>query len=520
MKNSDRNLTIYKNANKSGIISKFEYASTQKGSKLFLHLRDETAVDRIKDMLSKSGAKLNWVAHSNLGNSVVLVGHSSHETDKAVLGTLEKNGEHLERVAQHKAVDPWVIRSLLGFGGQALTLTSAMMRPPKPEAKGRRGKLDKTLFVFATANLTANVINLAFKAQSTKDPSQLRYLKEQLNNRLSPEMEPGHFAPSADDERNAFREKSPEDTGTRAAFTRFMERYSVNIGELGLRFLGAFNLVSPMGNWKSILKGKAPALNKEAPLRMAVGIGSIVGKGMALTSKIPDPYNDKPKTKWDTFREKYSFLAGGIVEAGAFSVLAYDNFTSSKPLSATQPSKRSIMFKGRPYRDILGTAGAAMFVTGYIIRSWAKFGTRHVDMDELYAHVSDTLAQLPPEKIPQLLADTTAYIQTHFKDTENLEFGSIYTALKNDLKRYHHIDVTAEMPNEAYVETQSAPKQTLADNAATTQLDNNGPIKASSDATEKAPLETTPRPHIQLAKLTHQQPIAQSTKALSTSPAL
>ena len=199
-----------------------------------------------------------------------------------------------------------------------------------------------------------------------------------------------------------------------------------------------------MNTWGNVFKGKLPELGNST-YRNVGGFASLAGKTVALSSTIPDPYDTKPKSWLDNIREKYTFLTGGLIEAGAFSVLAYDNFVNTKPISKTEANPRGIMFKGRAYRDWLGGIGAAMFVTGYLVRSWAKYGTRHVDMNELYAHVSDTLAQLPPDKVPQLLADTAADIKNHFKGSDELDYGTIYAALANDLKRYHHIDVTADV---------------------------------------------------------------------------
>jgi len=439
-------MAVYKNTKQNAGLTMLECTAAPKGQQLFFHVRDAASGEAVKQALERSGAGLTWVAQSKLGAGIVLVAQGAHGCEAKALAALASSGENLELSHKQKKIDPWVIRSFLGFGGQTLQLTSSFMRPDKPgmAGKGIWHKVDMPIFVFAAANMTANVINLAYKAQNIDDPKQLRYLKQRVNEQLSPQLEPGHHAPSVDEKRSDLREKPKEDTGPLAGFNNFMRKYSVNVGELGLRYLGAFGLVSPMNTWGNVFKGKLPELGKSA-YRNVGGFASITGKTIALSSTIPDPYDTKPKSWLDNIREKYSFLTGGIIEAGAFSVLAYDNFVNTKPISATEANPRGIMFKGKAYRDWLGGIGAAMFVTGYIVRSWAKYGTRHVDMNELYAHVSDTLAQLPPEKVPQLLADTTADIKNHFKDSEDLDYSTIYTALANDLKRYHHIDVTAEV---------------------------------------------------------------------------
>lgn len=439
-------MAVYKNTKQNSGLTALESVSAPDGQQFFFHIRDAAAGETIKQSLQHSGISLKWVAQSKLDTGLVLIAHGARGCEAQTVAALTSTGENLELSHKQKKIDPWVIRSFLGFGGQTLQLTSSFMRPDKPgmAGKGIWHKVDMPIFVFAAANMTANVINLAYKAQNVDDPKQLRYLKQRVNEALSPALEPGHYAPSVDDKRSDLREKPHEATGPLASFNAFMRKYSVNVGELGLRYLGAFGLISPMNTWGNVFKGKLPELGK-SPYRNVGGFSSLAGKTIALGSTIPDPYDTKPRSWLDNIREKYSFLTGGLIEAGAFSVLAYDNFVNTKPISKTEANPRGIMFKGRAYRDWLGGIGAAMFVTGYLVRSWAKYGTRHVDMNELYAHVSDTLAQLPPDKVPQLLADTAADIKNHFKGSEELDYGTIYAALANDLKRYHHIDVTADV---------------------------------------------------------------------------
>jgi hypothetical protein len=221
------------------------------------------------------------------------------------------------------------------------------------------------------------------------------------------------------------------------AVHKFLERHSVRVGELALRYVGAFSLMFPtyglhrgFQEYKqsgSIREVFSVAKNRD---RWAYNIGlvSALGKTIALFSKEADPYNPKPHTMMDTIREKVTFPLGGFIESVAFSAMTYDHFAHPK-----------IYIKGEPRRDYLGGIGSAMFVAAYVIRSgWAKFGEREVNLDELYAHVSDSLAHMPPDKLPQLMAETAASIKMHFKD-KPVDFGEIFTRLMTDAYRYHHI---------------------------------------------------------------------------------
>lgn len=404
-----------------------EFSKTPSGQNIVFHLRDDASSQELEKQLHASGFGLKFVARTHVGGESLLIAEGSNIQEPLTMW-FESQGSSLELTKHEKPVDPWIIRSVLGFGGQTLQLASAFMQH----------KTNWGTFVFASTNLTANAINLFYGAQDKDDPHQLKFLKEKYNRALTPHMQSGEIAPPTTDARKELR-----DSSKKAGVNDFMKEHSVNVGELGLRYLGAFGLAFPVSNWKAATQagsifGWFDKAQDASKFRTFAGVASIGGKTVALGSQVPDPYNPEKKSWLDNIREKYTFLTGGLIETVAYSALAYDSF---KDKSSTQiPGQASAGFKFGN-RDWLGGVGASMFVLGYIVRSWAKYGVRNVDMDELYAHVSDTLAKTDPEKLPQLLADTAADIMTHFKDNKELDYGSIYTALVNDLKRYHHIDV-------------------------------------------------------------------------------
>lgn len=416
-------MQVYQNHKAQATIRRVEFGAEGGGTFGFYHLRDEGARGEVEAWLNATGQQV--MAVSQCEGHPVLVTQSNRSPDQNI-HALNQQGHAFTLQRQQKPIDPWVVRSILGFGGQSLQLASSFMRPNR--------KLDWSIFLFAASNLTANGINLAYRAQNLNDPHQLKYLKTRMNDALAPQLQPGEVPPSPEDKRLALRPEEKEKKINVDPVHEFMKRNSVNVGELGLRYLGAFGMAFPPKGWGALAKGKLPAIAAE-PLRQVAGFGSLAGKTLALTSKVPDPYNPKPSGPLDQLREKYSFLAGGLIEAAAFTALAVDCFWNSKKTG------RGILWRGKEHTDWLGGIGASMFVTGYLVRSWAKYGERNVDMDELYAHASDTLAKAPLEKLPQLVAETAMDIKSHFKGRKDLDFGVIYTRIAHDLHMFHHIDV-------------------------------------------------------------------------------
>lgn len=436
-------MATYINSRAGAEISQAEFSTGPHGQIGVYYLASPEAGEHVRGWLKETGQGV--LSESMSGGHKILITQSDRTAEQNV-HALNTRGDSFSLVNKKQGVDPWVIRSLLGFGGQGMQLASSFLRPNR--------KIDPSLFIFAAANLTANGINLVYKAQNVEDKHQLKFLKAKFNDELSPHLKEGEAPPAIDDRRLPLRPAEQEKRRNVDPFNDFMQRNSVKVGELGLRYIGAAGIAL---NVNPVFQGHLPTLNPNK-MRGLAGWGSISGKTLALTSKIEDPYNPKPPTALDHFRENYSFLLGGLIEAGAFSVLAYDSLFKSGPLSkayqdavATGKSLETLSTgisfrKGGPvYRDWLSGIGGAMFVTGYIVRSWAKFGERKVNMNELYAHISDTLAKAPPEQIPGLLAQASAEIVEHFsKEKKPPSYSSVYSKIAMDLHSQHHIDVTPE----------------------------------------------------------------------------
>ncbi len=188
------------------------------------------------------------------------------------------------------------------------------------------------------------------------------------------------------------------------------------------------------------------------------GIAYIVGKTIALGSKIPDPYDTKPHTMLDTVREKMLFKVSTAIETTAAATLAVNGLKAGKA-TPQNPEGARLFTRNRDYwipeamkhqkfitRDWFGAAGGALFTGGLTIRFSAPFGTRVVDMKELTAHMAAALAQVPSDKLPQLVADSAMAIKAQFPDQPHA-FGSIYASLALELERYHQIKILKPQPS-------------------------------------------------------------------------
>src|SRR5690606_23828851 len=109
--------------------------------------------------------------------------------------------------------------------------------------------MDGATITFALSNILANGINIMFGAERAKDPHQLDFLKKHFNDELNPHLPNGQELPGLKDQRIESR-KEPEAPKTLGEKTRdFMQRNSVRLGEIGLRYFGSLALVLPTKNW-------------------------------------------------------------------------------------------------------------------------------------------------------------------------------------------------------------------------------------------------------------------------------
>ena len=454
-------VTLYYNRQTNAPIGTLECVATEgKHSRevmTFYYLNDETHAPEAKALLARSLPRQTLVGETTVGGRLVLITRG-HESPNDILSQLHGASQDFAKALPPKKFNPWKWRGMMSNVGQSLQVVSAAF-------KNKQG-FDSSVLGFALFNLAANMINVVFGAEKRPDVHRLRYLKAEFNEQIAPFVDEAASLPdpAATQTKDRTNEKR-ETIGDKA--TGFLRRNSVTFGEIGLRYVGSLNLAFPFtrifreapkafqaaeGSFGTkLLAGVNAAKNKEG-LLFAAGMGWLIGKTIGLGSKSPDPYDPKPHTTLDTIREKYLFKISTTFEIlGAGTLMA----TAFKPgkVTAENPDGVKLFTRERNYwvpealkhekfiqRDWFGAVGGLFFTTGLSTRYLAPFGTREVDMKELYAHIATGLAKAPADKLPQLLADSALAIKAQFPD-QPLEFGDIYASLAHELERYHHITI-------------------------------------------------------------------------------
>ncbi|MBV8939128.1 MAG: hypothetical protein JO089_04750 [Alphaproteobacteria bacterium] len=382
----------------------------------FFYARGETDKPAVRKALAHLGQTV--IAESHVRGQPVFITRGAKDR-QALVDALAQINPLTEEAEPPPKVDPWMVRGLLGMAGQLLVAVSSV--------RGNKG-FDQGAAFFAGSNIAANLMNMAYGPGKSKDVHRLNQIKNQVNEGLLSEG-PLDELPAVDDTRSALRHDEPP-RGLMQKANDFVHRFAPQIS-IGLRIFGAAKLTGNAGKYT-----REAGLQVKDPLTFSAGSAILLGKFMALGAKTEDPYNPKPNTALDDLREKL-FKWGAYTEGAGYAMLAYNGF-----------AQRQITMNGKTYPDFLrGTAGL-IFVSAYVAQSLAKLGIKQVDMDEVVAHTADALAQMPPDKIPQLTADTAAMLTEHFQD-RTLHYGDIYTRLSADLQRYHAIAIDA-LPSSSF----------------------------------------------------------------------
>lgn len=420
-------MAVYKVTNHMPALHSVEFTPVSEGNVAFFTAPSAAGRDALLALIQSSGLHQRVTGETTVDGKPVFI-TSGHGTQGQILEAVKAQGAKLSLQQPEDKNHSWKVISMLAVPGQFLQLASGLMR--------KNNKPDWGMLLFAGSNLLGHAITWHYGAQSYEDTSRLAFLKGELNKELAPHLAKGDHLPGITDSRKELRHdhKKPDTLGQK--LDTFLEANSIYVGEIACRYLGAIGLAFPPDRWRDAIT--AGSLKTAAnPNRLAhyAGLASLSGKTLSLMATADDPYNKRPPAPLDTFREKIAFQAGGWVEAGAFGTLTYD--------ALTNPNRR-ITIRGREYRDYVGALGSALFTARYIMRHWAKFGERRMDMDEVYAHATDSLAKMPQGRIADLVTHTATTLAEHFKD-QNLTFGEVYTRLKSDLYTYHHI-VVPEQP--------------------------------------------------------------------------
>lgn len=452
-------MTTYKSTKADSRLSGAEFIPVSDGNFSFFYLKNPADKGTEKQWLQSIGQEI--VAESLVDGQPVLVTHGQ-KTKEELQKLLTDRGESLALDTPKKPFNFWALRGGMSIIGQSLQLASsltqvekltesaAILKPGHPHHNPHlkpgmwvRKAFSPDLGVFAILNLIANAANIVYGGQKEEGENRLKHVKGMLNEGLEDHLTNGD-TPLGIDEKRAELHKGPQPPKTFSQkFNEFAERNSVRFFEIGLRYVAAIALVLPFkksklaAGWSELRKGSPikaynAAKNTDWIMRTA-GWGYLTGKALALFTKVPDPYEDKPHTLLDTIREKVVFKVGGLIESAAGAFIAVNAFKNRK---VGRPNDNTPDIK--PHIDYLSGVGGMLFAGGYIVRMWAPFGEKQVNMAEVYAHATDTLAKTPPEQLPQLMADTAATLKEHFKD-KPVSYGEIFTKMMTDLYRYQHI---------------------------------------------------------------------------------
>ncbi len=458
-------MALYDNLSKKSPLTAVEFSPVPEGNFSFFYVDSPVKKDLVKGWLTSEAVGQNIVAETMIDGRPVLV-TKGDKTQEEMMKLLEGQGDQLSLHKDQKGINFWAMRGAMSMVGQSLQMVSAVSRVvPDEKAPGTfKRKIEKSFFMFAGLNMLANITNFIFGSQKTPDDNQLAYLKEQFNNKLDSHVAPGQALPDVDDERAKLRREPPKPKTTGQKIYDFCEKRSVTWGEVGLRFAASVGLIFPVFKQGAKDKlavgwGEMAKLASKGELSQAVKAGVtknnlafwagalyVAGKSMSLLSKTPDPYDDsKPHTAIDTYLEKYNFKLATLTELAAAGMVVANGATN------TVSFDKSL----KPSKDWAGMIGGALFAGGFLMRLGAPFGEKKMDMEELHAHISDSLAKTPPEKLPQLIAESAATLKEHFKD-KPLEFGKLYVQMANDLYKYHHIPLDFKsMPENKSAESQT-----------------------------------------------------------------
>jgi hypothetical protein len=402
------------------------------------------------------------------GDKTVLIKMGGGE--QSLLDALAQQGDPL--IAKHEKeskFDPWFWRGATSIVGQSLQILSSCTtyNPKNVSADGRPiVNPDAAIFGFGALNLMANACNMTFGSQHKPDEHQLKYLKEAFNQQWQPYAVEGKELPAVDGRALHRREQEKQSVGEK--LHGFLQQQSVTFGEVGLRMLGTTSLIAPITQWPKafeyVMQGNpvqaASAVINKDKATLSVGIATMVGKISGLVAKEQDPYNPKPKSGIESFRENIAFKLSSVIEGGAAAYMMFDRYHNKRStigydgnmnaegfargadetMQTVRNRDASYMKQLKP--DWAGVAGNFVFIDGYMMRYFAKVGSLDVDMKELCAHVSDGLSNLPKEQIPDALAATALSLKLHFHDKKDITAAGIYEAVADDLRKQHVIDVS------------------------------------------------------------------------------
>lgn len=439
-------MTIYKCMRPESPIELVELTPAGTGNYAYFTLHKGATVEQAVDWLAQLQSGQRMIGQTTVDGKTLLLSRGDRSTEQLVMA-LREHGAVMQPIEKQQGFEPWKLRGNLSNAGQVLQLLSAQYA---------KGGINGSVMGFAVTNLAANMTNVVFGAETMPDEHRTNLVKQQCNQRLAKYLPDGAHLPSVEVN---YRKPSLDEQHEplHSPLYNFLKRYSVTFGEIGLRYLGAMSLVVPINKWgsaaKELIAGKEIGevyktyKNGKDFIRYS-GMAYLVGKTIALSSQVPDPFHPKAADVIDSFREDVAFKLSSAIEAGAALALAYEGLRLDPDKPGTPKLKfdkstiipafmRNAKFT---QRDWFGGIGGLLFTTGLCIRYFAPYGTREADMPSIYAHISEGLSKVPQDQLPQLVADTAAFLVEHFKDN-GLEYSRAYHDITHNLYRYHDIMV-------------------------------------------------------------------------------
>jgi len=412
----------------SASIGYVEFTSNQPEGLMLLMVKLSKDPAPIRQLLNVPELKRTILSETVTPEGTLIISRGP-QSSQEMIKHLATHHEVLEEKVEKKKFNPWKWRGYSSFLGQSLQLVSGF----------KSGSDRSALMGFASLNLVANVINIVFGAQEKDDPHQLRQLKTSINQQLAPLVDAQKLPDPENKLANTYADTTTQKKNLSSRTYDFISKYSVSVGEILLRTLGSVSLAFPVTQWATAFRTFKKtnsasqtygALRTANPVTYGVGLLMLLGKFTSFASKEPDPFNPEPPGMIRQFREKIAFRLSSIIEGGAATWMAHDCFKN-----------RTIDIGGKQRPDYFGGAGNIVFIGGYGVRLAAPYGTREVNMKELYAHAATALAAAPREHLPNLLAQTAVSLKQHFHD-KPIETATIYQELSRRIEQHrpHFID--------------------------------------------------------------------------------
>ncbi len=431
-------MAVFVNTNTNSPVASVEFSPRPDSNFAFIYGRSAQDKDKLHEILTAPDIGQEIISETVVDGKPVFITRGE-KTQAQLSQALAGHDVKLAVPVPEKKFNPWAWRGHFSNIGQGLNLYSSLFT----KGKFDKQKVDPAKLGFAALNLTANAVNIVFGGQKSTDPHHLRVIKQEINNQLTPYLPDGTQPISIEQELAPLHKEADKPKTFGQKFYDFMKANSVRVGEIGLRILGSLAMVFPVKQWgaafKEIGKGsfkeafKAGLNNQKDKTNLYTGVIYLIGKTIGFFSKVPDPYNPKPNSWFDNIREKVFFRLSSSIEMVAAGTLAYGNIKK---------------------KDTIGALGGATLVSGLGTRLFAKFGTKEVNMEEVYAHVVDNLAKIPADKIPLALNQTAVFLTEHFKN-KAISFGEVYSNLESYLYKFHDIAVHAENSIASDIETKT-----------------------------------------------------------------